>query len=166
MGAEALPFKAMRIFLVSELKNHRMPRQAWCRLLEHYLGQLGQAEASLSLLVTHDSGVRALNRRFRSLDQSTDILSFPACEGRLKAGFKGHLGDLALSWPYAKRHFPRFEETLSREVALLLAHGCLHLCGLHHDTPRQEAAMWRRQRQLLNAAGALADQLSLPIRIA
>jgi probable rRNA maturation factor len=98
------------------------------------------------------------------LDRATDVLSFPALTSRPGRGFCGHLGDLALDWPYVRREFPRFEETLSAETALVLLHGCLHLSGRHHDHPREEALMWRLQRRMMGAAGPRARMLPLPAR--
>jgi probable rRNA maturation factor len=155
----------MPIAIILELKGHQLSSPAWARLLKFYLAELGHPKATLSLVVAGDARIRALNRRWRGLDQATDVLSFPAVEGRVRAGFTGHLGDLALDWPYVRRSFPRFEGSLSRELSLLLAHGCLHLTGHHHDTPAQEAAMWRLQRRLLASAGAKADKLPAPVRL-
>jgi probable rRNA maturation factor len=90
---------------------------------------------------------RALNRRFRGKDKATDVLSFPSVEGRVPRAFSGYLGDLALCLPYAWRKRERFDPDFGGEAAFLLLHGLLHLHGQHHDTPTQEAAMWRLQRR-------------------
>ena len=152
----------MPISIISQLRGSQVPRQAWARLLSFYLGQLGLPKASLTLLVAGDQAVRGLNRRWRGVDAATDVLSFPALAARPPRGFAGHLGDLALDWPYVLRHYPRFEASLRRETSLLLLHGCLHLCGQHHDSPAQDAALWRAQRRLLAAAGRRASALPLP----
>jgi probable rRNA maturation factor len=154
----------MPISVINRLRNWEIQEPAWSGLLAFYLRQLGQPKASLNLLVAGDQTVRGLNRRWRSVDVATDVLSFPALPGRPPKGFSGHLGDLALDWHYVLRHYPRFEASLNRETALLLLHGCLHLCGQHHDNPAQEAALWRQQRRLLKSAGRRADALPLPVR--
>jgi len=152
----------MTISVVNNLRGSRVPEQAWARLLSFAMGQLGLPKASLTLLVAGDQAVQSLNRRWRGIDAATDVLSFPALSKRPPRGFSGHLGDLALDWPYVLRHHPRFEADLRRETSLLLLHGCLHLCGQHHDSPAQDAAMWRAQRRLLKAAGRRASALPLP----
>jgi probable rRNA maturation factor len=152
----------MTISIINKLRRWQVPERAWAGLLSFYLGQLGMPKASLNLLVAGDQAVRGLNRRWRGVDAATDVLSFPALAGRAPRGFAGHLGDLALDWPYVLRHHPRFEASLRRETSLLLLHGCLHLAGQHHDSPAQEAALWRAQRRLLAAAGRRASALPLP----
>jgi probable rRNA maturation factor len=152
----------MTISIINNLRGSQVPEQAWARLLAFYLGSLGLPKASLTLLVAGDQAVRGLNRRWRGIDKATDVLSFPALAERPPRGYAGHLGDLALDWPYVLRHHPRFEASLSRETSLLLLHGCLHLCGQHHDSPDQDAALWRAQRRLLKLAGRRASALPLP----
>jgi probable rRNA maturation factor len=109
---------------------------------------LGSPRASLCVQLVDGHECRALNRRFRGKDRSTDVLSFPAAEGRPPQGFSGYLGDLALCLPYAWRKRGRFDPDFGGEAALLLLHGLLHLHGRHHDNAAQEAALWRVQRRL------------------
>ena len=70
--------------------------------------------------------MRALNRRYRGKDRSTDVLSFPAPPPLL--------GDLVISVPYAARQARRRGQRLSREIERLLLHGYLHLLGYDHET--------------------------------
>lgn len=71
--------------------------------------------------------MRSLNRRYRRVDRSTDVLAFPAGAG-------GVLGDIVVSVPYAARQARRRGEPVSREVDRLLVHGYLHLLGYDHET--------------------------------
>lgn len=78
--------------------------------------------------------MQTLNRRYRRMDRSTDVLAFPA-PGRTAAGF---LGDIAISVPYAARQARKAGESLARELDRLLLHGFLHLLGYDHETDRGE----------------------------
>lgn len=71
--------------------------------------------------------MRALNRRYRGKDASTDVLSFPAGHGAL-------LGDIVVSVPYAARQARRRGDRTGREIERLLVHGYLHLLGYDHET--------------------------------
>ena len=84
--------------------------------------------------------MRRLNREFRRIDRSTDVLSFPA-------ELPGLLGDVAIDVPYAARQARRRGHGLDREVQLLLVHGVLHLLGHDHETDGGE--MFRLQRRLV-----------------
>jgi probable rRNA maturation factor len=146
---------------MSELATPRQPSPAaWKALMRHYLGALGMPQASLSLLICGDARSRKLNREWRRKDRPTDVLSFPQLPGKAPQGFKGQLGDLALNLAYTRRKLGRFAPDMAGEAAFLLLHGMLHLSGRHHDTPRDEAAMWRLSRRLYPPPPALLKRLA------
>ena len=103
-------------------------------------------KGGVSLLFTDDEAVRELNNRYRGLDSSTDVLSFPSGE----AGF---LGDIAISVPRAQQQAAEYGHPLAREVAFLTVHAMLHLFGYDHIEEADEAKMRKRQREILKNAG-------------
>lgn len=113
-----------------------------------YLRGLGLPKAQLTVKWVGDAESRRLNRKHRGIDAPTDVLSFPALSAKPPRGFDGYLGDLALDLDYAWRKRGRFAPAFAGEAAFLLLHGLLHLCGQHHDSPAQEARMWRSSRRL------------------
>ncbi len=119
----------------------------------------GDAIGQVSLLLTDDATVRELNRQYRGLDETTDVLSFSAQhagewqgedtapspsmgeswgEGEapfdfpIPDGEPPPLGDIVISIPQAARQSGEQGVPLHREVALLLVHGALHLLGHDH----------------------------------
>ena len=98
---------------------------------------------TVSVLLCGDARMRRLNRDFRGIDRSTDVLSFPS-------GEPSFLGDVAIAVPYAARQARKRGHPLDREVQLLLVHGVLHLLGHDHETDRGE--MFRLQRRLVTRA--------------
>ncbi len=158
VGLGSFAFEGIQVR--NALPKLRLPEAGARRLLGHYLRKLGLPGASLSLLVCGDAQSRRLNKAFRGKDQPTDVLSFPALPGRPPRNFKGHLGDIALDLPYARRHMGRFVPTLEGELAFLLLHGLLHLCGHHHDNATQERALWRLKRRLFPPPKPLLKGLS------
>jgi len=105
----------------------------------------------ICILLTSDEEIRSLNKRFRGLDQPTDVLSFPACEGGLPED--GHLGDVVISVETARRQARSLERTLRQEIDFLLLHGLLHLLGYDHETDQgeMERLQARLARTLLQA---------------
>ena len=97
--------------------------------------------ASVSVRVTSDSELRALNARFLGEDHATDVLSFPSGSGSSSVDADGYLGDIALSWAAVVRQAGEFGHSVSAEAALLCVHGLLHLLGWDHATEAEEAAM-------------------------
>jgi len=103
------------------------------RFLNRALGLAGGAAAEVSVVVCGDARMRALNRRYRKKDRTTDVLSFPA--GPAADGF---LGDLVISAPEARRQARRAGVPLRAAMEKLLLHGLLHLLGYDHETDRGE----------------------------
>jgi probable rRNA maturation factor len=79
----------------------------------------------VGLTFVHDLEMRALNRAWRKLDEPTDVLSFPLDED-------GLLGDLVISVDTARRQARALGHALDTEIAVLVAHGLVHLAGLDH----------------------------------
>ena len=101
---------------------------------------------SVSLMVTDDDHIRALNKEYREIDKATDVLSFPS-------GEDGFLGDIAISLPRAQAQAAEYQHSIEREFAFLVAHAMLHLFGYDHIEAQDEQAMRARQREILKKAG-------------
>lgn len=93
-----------------------------------------------------DPTQRALNRRHRAIDRTTDVLSFgqrlprrirgPDAAAHLETDPDGvlRLGDIVVSTEQARRQARRAGRRLVDEVAFLAAHGALHLVGYEDET--------------------------------
>jgi probable rRNA maturation factor len=102
----------------------------------------------VNLVICTDSRIRSLNRRFRSIDRATDVLSFNLDSSD---GVDLVLGEIYISAPYARRQAHRLGRGLYDEYLLLFCHGLLHLFGHDHDTVKRERAMFDLQTRYLNA---------------
>ncbi len=113
---------------------------------------MGLNDSELSLLFTGDEGaggIRELNRRYRSKDTPTDVLSFPMDDDEVM------LGDVVVSVETAARQADEFSVLIEDELMRLLVHGVLHLVGYDHVRGgRQAAKMKRREEKLLEAIRA------------
>lgn len=105
------------------------------RLAPHALG--------VSISYVDDRIMRRLNREHRGIDQTTDVLSFPA---EPEKGAFPHLGDLVISLPLADRMAKKLGVSRRREVQTLVIHGFLHLCGYDHE--RDQGEMMALQAEL------------------
>src|SRR6266700_6665682 len=102
----------------------------------------------VTLMVTDNRELRALNLRFKGADRATDVLSFPA-----PVFVRGFAGDIAISVEIAAKNARLLGHSISDEVRLLILHGVLHLAGYDHDSDNGEMA----RRELL-----MRQRLSLP----
>ena len=85
---------------------------------------------SFCCLITTDRELRRLNRNFLEKDYVTDVLSFPSAHP------DGFLGDIAISFPRARRQAAEYGHGVDQEIELLMLHGLLHLLGMDHETDR------------------------------
>jgi probable rRNA maturation factor len=129
--------------------------------VEALLAALGRPGAGLSILLTTDGRIRTLNRRWRSVDHATDVLSFPADD---PPGSGPHLGDLAVSLDVAARRARRGGRTLGEEVDRYLVHGILHLVGHDHERPGEAREMARLEDELLGRMGMVAESMGRRVR--
>ncbi len=103
---------------------------------------------ALTILTTDDETLQDLNSRFLGIDAPTDVLAFPeAAEAPLGEGEAPSLGEIAISVPTAQRQAAELGHSLADEMAHLLTHGILHLCGYDHEGGGEEAARMRAREE-------------------
>lgn len=104
-----------------------------------------------SILLTTDTAIQVLNRKFRRKNKPTDVLSFPSEDA---AAGSAYAGDLAISIETAARQAAEHGHSLLLEVQVLLLHGLLHLAG--HDHEQDTGQMLQREQ-------TLRQQFALPL---
>jgi len=98
---------------------------------------LSTAGGEVSIVLTGDSDMKRLNKKWRGIDRPTNVLSFPAA----KAGDTGMLGDIVIAYETVRRECDDEGKDFLHHLAHLAAHGFLHLLGHDHATDRQAEAM-------------------------
>jgi probable rRNA maturation factor len=114
--------------------------------------QQSALDADLTLVLTGDSQVQALDQEFLGKDTSTDVLSFPSSELDPETG-RRYLGDIIISVPRAEAQSVAAGHTLEAELSLLVIHGVLHLLGHDHAGAKEKARMWAAQSEVLTSLG-------------
>jgi probable rRNA maturation factor len=112
-------------------------------------GEKVEAGTVLAVLITDDDEVRRLNLQFLGIDEPTDVLSFPDEADEFVQGLSEEtlLGDIAISLPTATRQSQEAGHSLDAELAHLLTHGILHLCGYDHVTSEADEARMRSREE-------------------
>jgi len=117
-----------------------------------------EAGTCLAILIVGDDEIREMNHQFLGIDEPTDVLSFPDEADDFVQGLSEDrlLGDIAISLPTATRQATAVGHSLAAELAHLLTHGILHLCGYDHvDNPAEEARMRAREEHYLGDLGVV-----------
>ncbi len=113
----------------------------------------------LTIVITGNAQLRALNRAFREVDAPTDVLSF-ATTDQLQPDTV-YLGDVIISYPKAKEQAKAGGHPVEAEVQLLVVHGVLHLLGHDHYTEAEKNVMWQAQAATLKKIGAAVTEPSV-----
>ncbi|MDQ6869603.1 MAG: rRNA maturation RNase YbeY [Pseudomonadota bacterium] len=111
------------------------------------------ANAEISVLFCADGFIRDLNRKWRGIDQPSNVLSFPA-QG--DTAFAPLLGDIVIAFETASREASEGGRPLRDHVAHLLVHGFLHLIGHDHIGAAEAETMEALERAILGRLG-IAD---------
>ena len=98
---------------------------------------LSTAGGEVSIVLTDDEAIRALNREWRGIDKPTNVLSFPAS----KTGESRLLGDIVIAYETLRREGDDEDRDFLHHLAHLAVHGFLHLSGYNHETDEQAEAM-------------------------
>lgn len=125
-------------------------RSALKRALNALKAELGVADKQLTVVLTDDAEIHALNRQHLGVDSATDVLSFPLFE-LTDDDFPDvpHLGDVVISLDAAQRQADAAGHTLEAEVATLAAHGLTHLLGYDHPTENAWATFRTNQTRIV-----------------
>lgn len=98
------------------------------------LKQLITSPVEVSIAVIGDRKMRTLNKKYRDIDKSTNVLSFSQTEGEvtLQPPDKLYLGDIVLSFPKVVEECARDNMLIDDRVNELVEHSLMHLLGSHH----------------------------------
>ena len=121
-----------------------------------YEGYSNDCEVSVTL--TDNEGIHALNKQYRSIDAPTDVLSFPLVEyentDEPPVDEATMLGDIVISLERAEEQAEEFGHSFEREVSFLTVHSMLHLLGYDHvNSEEEEEEMRSRQRDIMKNLG-------------
>ncbi len=128
---------------------------------------IGNREAEVSLVLVDDVRMESLNRQYRGIAGTTDVLSFSMLDedgeegtlfppGQVAAPAPEAevlLGDIVISIPRALSQAAAYGNSFQQEMVFLAVHGMLHLLGYDDETEPGAAGMMERTRQVMDRLG-------------
>jgi probable rRNA maturation factor len=126
------------IEVVNRQRRRLIDTERWSKFAEAALGKLGKEREGAIVAFVSDRRMRELNLEFRGLNRTTDVLSFPNEREQFEGSFDGGIGDVVISVEQAARQAAEHGLDFETEVAQLIVHGLLHLCGYDHETDKGE----------------------------
>ncbi len=111
--------------------------------------------AEVSVTLCSAEYIHSLNKKYRSVDRPTDVLSFPIYEDGEFTDEEclpiAALGDIVISVPRAKEQAEELGNSFVREVAFLTVHSTLHLLGYDHErSPEEDELQCKIQKEIIN----------------
>lgn len=134
-----------------------------CKVLEY---EKCPKECEVELLITDADSVHEINKEYRGIDSTTDVLSFPNVEWESPANFESEgfldeylispdtgklmLGQIVLCKERILSQSEEYGHSVKREYAFLIAHSMLHLLGYDHMVDEEREVMEEKQKQYLD----------------
>ena len=139
------------IEVVNRQRKVRVDCERWQTFVAKALGHLSSSTPAVTVAFVSDRTISELNRMWRHKRGPTDVLSFPAAPESFEKLEGLSLGDVVISVERAAAQAKDNKLTLDSELAQLILHGLLHLCGYDHETDKGE--MNRLELQLRRRLG-------------
>lgn len=121
------------------------------RVLGHAATAMEQG-GEVSILMTNDAEMHALNKQWRGFDKPTDVLSFPS-DGPGIPGEAPQLGDIAIGYETAFKDAESMGRPFEGHISHLLIHGFLHLLGYDHIESEDAKVMEPLEARILAGLG-------------
>ncbi len=110
-----------------------------------------KGSAEISVAIVDDERIHELNKQYRNVDRSTDVLSFPlGAEGVYDVNNDTGaqmLGDIVISIEHAHKQAELYGHSFDREIAFLTVHSMLHLLGYDHEAGGLELVRMREKEE-------------------
>ncbi|MDD2258047.1 MAG: rRNA maturation RNase YbeY [Patescibacteria group bacterium] len=149
------------VFINNQTKHH-LPKRRLLKITKSFLKERGRKEQEVSLVFVEPEFMRHLNLKYRGLDKTTDILSFPVLEGGPVLGeifinleafedltsYQEILNLLGASSLKSKKQFRLL-------LDFILVHGLLHLIGYDDERPEEREQMLRLGKDFLVKHGII-----------
>lgn len=123
------------------------------KIIETTLDNLSiEDDIEMSCLLVDDQRIHEINREYRHIDRSTDVISFALEDNEqfYVEGMARNIGDIFISVDHAIAQAEEYGHSLRREMCFLFTHGLLHLLGYDHMNEEDEKEMFGKQKEVLD----------------
>ncbi len=109
----------------------------------------------LSIKCTNDIEIQELNKKYRSKDKPTNVLSFPQLDDNMIEikEVPLMLGDIVLAFQTIHKEAKEQEKTIESHISHLITHGVLHLFGFDHIDDSEAEEMEKMECIIMHELG-------------
>ena len=123
------------------------------KVLEYVINKLNIKNSYFSIIFIDDDKMHEMNKKYRGIDNTTDVLSFALNDNKRIDTPINTLGDIFVSIPKMSSQALSYCHSEKRELSFLVIHGLLHLLGYDHMKEEDEKIMFGLQNEILNELG-------------
>lgn len=125
-------------------------------VIDHTLDKLNIKNAYFSVIFIDDEKMQGMNKQYRNIDRTTDVLSFALEDNNTYIPEIRELGDIFVSIPKMMEQAKEYGHSEKRELSFLVCHGLLHLLGYDHTRSKEEEKkQFALQDEILNDLGII-----------
>ncbi len=122
--------------VVNRQRKLKVDLDRWKAFSERALEVVPAKSDGVTIAFVSDRAMSELNRMWRGKRGTTDVLSFPAEQDDFESVEGSSLGDVVISLEQAARQAKENRMKLDQEIAQLILHGMIHLCGYDHSADK------------------------------
>ena len=120
--------------------------------------KLENSKLYITITLTTPEKIQEVNKKYRNIDKTTDVLSFPMFEKEeLEEKIKENdficediLGDIIISIDKVKEQAIEYNHSFERELSYMIVHGFYHLMGYDHIKEEDKEKMRPKEEKILN----------------
>ena len=104
-------------------------------------------KVSLTILLSNNTNIKKINKKFRNKNKPTDILSFPF-EKKINIKKSSYLGDIVISYEFVDKPKKLNNLEFKDKVIKIFIHGFLHLLGYDHIKLKDFKKMLKEEEEI------------------
>ena len=123
--------------------------------------KLDETKMLITITLTTPQYIKEINKQYRNIDKTTDVLSFPMFEkdeidkkiSNKDFEHEDVLGDIVISIEKVKEQAQEYGHSFERELSYMIVHGFYHLMGYDHIEENDKIIMREKEEVILNKLG-------------
>lgn len=158
-----------RVNVLIKLKGKKPVNKAWIQCISNILldSLFPDKRVYFDLVITDNNTIQRLNKKYRGINEPTDVLSFHMFSTlkeiikkiRTDSTVPLYLGEIVISIEKVTQQAEDYGNTADKELAILIIHGLLHLIGYDHIENKEYAKMHNQEIKLLKLINHLIPQI-------
>ena len=116
--------------------------------------KIDKLDLYISVILSGEEYIHKINKEYRKIDSSTDVLSFPMFQKEeiplKETGIQEVLGDIVICIPIVEKQAIEYGHSFKRELAYMLVHGFYHLMGYDHIEEEEKKIMREKEENILS----------------